>query len=530
MDFAFELEPINNLKLLSNTGTNFKSFSNLTLLNYNYNWTKTKEFININNEIKIIPNKYSEIFNEGLFSYNFNFRGKHISNIDISIIKNLIFLSKNKYIDTLNINLSKNLIKNLNLNIGFNNNSTEYFTNNIIQISLSSSYFIPLSFNYNYDFNNKGYELNISSNFINNQNINSFFSLVKVNKYSLIYNRNIEFININLNSYFKINDDFSFYFRSMYDSFQNNILLGSSLSYNLFNNSKIEFEINNPNITKNNYNVSVSYTYDFSENRKRIKNLIEGKVFEDINEDSIINDKERNIKNIKLVLENNENKKKYETISDDSGFKFENIENGNYTLSILEESLPEGYRLLSYSKEEIYLNNSRLEINFAITNLLKISGTIFGNKSKTYGLSNIKIILDDKEEVYTDSEGRFIFKTNKGNHKVRIDFLSIPNQYILNDSFIKEIYLNEDKNIDFVFYPLRVIKGNILKNNKYLSNYKFEYKYSNSEKVYNIETNNKGEFIIKVDEDDDIELLINKQKYLINIPEKPQEININLNI
>ena len=121
---------------------------------------------------------------------------------------------------------------------------------------------------------------------------------------------------------------------------------------------------------------------------KVINRSISGKVFYDINEDGIRNDKEGGIKDLPVtlyLLENNELKKVTETTTDENGnYRFEKIDNGHYKIQISYDK--EKYDVtLRYANENRNIDSDAYKIKEGIAEISNKKGP---NEEEGISLTN----------------------------------------------------------------------------------------------------------------------------------------------
>ena len=320
---------------------------------------------------------------------------------------------------------------------------------------------------------------------------------------------------INLNSLFSITNDFSINSKISYKFNEekfNQKRESKDIAFSLEGHYKIiplhqinfSFAINNSFYNDKSENININffsgYSYYFGEliNNQLKEGNIKGVVYEDENNNNYYDNGEKIFSGIKIEL------KDKKEISNKNGFNFSNLPYSSYEISVDKKTLPKGYNITSSSSEIINLYEKNKSVNFSISNKIHLRGIVYRNKNRFGGLDSIKVILDNKYEVETDLDGTFSFRTELGKHTLKLDIASIPKNYSPFNGIIKNIDINNDNNnnLEFILYPIRTFKANILdtlRGSKLIINEIFNVKYIYNDKIIEkkIKTNDLGQLYIK---------------------------------
>ena len=546
-------KPFDNLFLGLNTFGNHEKLSFSYSSSYKYVFDNKIENLELQtNYNRSLGNGFYDKF-EPFNTYGISLKTHHRSDINI-----LTSYSKYEYVNQLDKNKSNflvsldrkiindknnlygsflfedaNEIKNLTYQTGFNSNdlyipSIDYkFTKN--KIFDFTTFIYDLSSNIRF-LSNDITNLSLSSKFsyINPKteevNLNSYKNL----KDSFIFNSSITndwVFNNNFNSSFSIS-----YLLANRDSVSEGYLISSAklgfryLSHNIVLNSFWEKKLTQSNLNNNNLNFNVSYMYNFSNLfEDSYTGSIKGVIFEDANSNEIYDKNEKTFENINIVI----NDKVLKT--NKNGYSFNNVDYDTYNIVVDEKSLPLGYKNTSDKSVSFDLNTHEKIINFPVNKKVLIKGTVFSNKRNTASFPNIRLILDSKEEIFTDPSGNFYFNTFQGNHDLAIVSSDIPENYISNSPLkITLSSLVKDKEFDFNFYPIISIKGTLKEGNISLNNKDISYKFKNNFIEYEktLKTDENGNFYIFDLEEGSLILKYKNKEKVIEIPSIPKDINL----
>jgi hypothetical protein len=509
--------------------TNFSSLN--TAFNYSYikKWDSKEEWIEPSLFFSSINDFKNNLKND---IYGFNLRGLHISKINM--------------FSGFQIN-DNGIEKLLNINYGlnrsfFDNTFLASFSTNFIYSDTRKNYLNRLIFNYNKNIPVRILFLNTLTDSYTSNELSGQIDWLSNNSFKFHTNISIRkfFSNISdifsysigLNFAYHVNENLSLsYNPSYYFDNRNNLanyILNNNITSNINLNSHI-FNLtllsqNNLSTNENNlYSFNLSYIYNFFGQVDKPKGEINAFLFEDINNNNIL-DKEENILKDSSIYINN---KKYQ--SDREGkIKVSNLDYESYNLFIDNSDLPKGYYPTSNKLKIIDLKEKLINVSFGISKKTKLKILSYTNKYKP--LENIKIYFDNQTYL-SDINGEILVDTTIGNHKIEIDNNSIPKGFFMITSIDENIDVKDNKTEIFLsFQPLISIKG-IIKPQKEIN---LSIDYIKDEIITDekqVKTQKDGRFyILNIDADKIIIKLNDKNLKEIEIPEVSQVIDLRLDI
>jgi hypothetical protein len=530
-------------------------------------------FNNLNLKGEVFTN-----FSKWGFSSDFNYQYLIDQKIGFSIGGSNSFFQKDFYNFTNNLsrlnnfNFTSNLIPYSRVSFYYNGSSNNIYDNNSFNFSLQSNFnpwFNPQlnfqtsfgsngSFFSTYGIGNKfNFPLDMAINFYLNENQAGFYKYLNL-RVNFLKLKNFQF---NLSESLSLNQDSLTSNLSLGGSINLPVInINSSISYlyqnNVINNNAFSINTgasfrfdpyNTLNLNSNfrfsqNYfqnNFSVSYGYNFVGLFAGVEDTdISGVVFVDTNDNGIFDPEEKTLTNSKITFDD----KTIET--SEKGFAFNNLKPGDHKIKLDKESLPPGYSSVVESQDlEIYGKDNKF--NIAVSNFVPINGIIYGNGIKSRGLSQVEVLLDYKTSSITDIQGRFNFRTNKGPHKLSINYETIPQDYIMVGKSTKNIEVKEDNDSsEFILNPVISLKGRLFydrnkngifqKSEKLLKNQTLKISYINLEddKIESSETttDDKGIFTLfdlKAGQLK-IESPLLKEPVMLVLPDQPGEIAVDV--
>lgn len=537
---GFKYKESKVFSLESQLGTNFNKINNYTRFNYHNEWEKTKEFIDFTIDYRKKPEGVTIFDKYDQDIYSISLGALHVSKTYFNISSN-IQVENNLFKNIFTAQIVKPLTEKISLNGNYT--FVKYFDNgntNIFQMGSNFNYFIPLNISYTYSLGKSFYEFQsnrgtLSLFFFNNQTIELFSNLFYESKKDYASNlyRSLDLFNLTLSS--NINIDKVFRFNSNFSYNSNleksnelrkiqNLSSSNILEYKLepYHSFSLNFSTNTEFIEKKvstSINTLLSYTYYFGEKLyyQETKGKIKGVIFEDINNNGIFDLGEKTFENVKLSI----NKNKYE--SKFNGYESTDLDYNTYTIDVINNTLPKGYKFMGGDTETILLNEKEKIVNFAITNKNTLRGIVYKNKKQLEGLDSIKVILDNKYEYETDSDGYFSFFTETGEHTLKIDPFSIPKNYTTSEKINKKIVVANEKenNITFTLFPIITFKGVVLdsQNNQPIPYEELTIKLivNNTVKTKIIKSNEKGDFFIRDLEEGELEISSKRMKNPLKI-------------
>ncbi len=371
--------PFENIFINNDIASNFLGMANSTNIRHLHKWKSTKEWVETTAEYRFLPQNYlREYFDEQNF-YSLNLKLFHRSNFLISLKTDSLkedFNSRKNF----SLNVSRNLNKYISMNGSFiHTNFNNGFYNNY-QLGSNFNFLFPLTVSYSYISGEKDELFDIHQfttyiNLINFNKFNLFFNSITETKNTFINNGWLQAINtdFSLSGFFNINDSFNMNGNLVYrtnteevNNKKEQIALNLKGIYKLFPFHQFNFDLGFNNIlgTKENsysiLNLSVGYTYYFGEAINKVYNVgeIKGVIFEDLNNNGAFDPEEKTFSNIRLTLDNKL------SVKSNQIYKFDNLDYGNYEVSIDKNSIPTGYKVITPSPELVGLNGKIQEINF----------------------------------------------------------------------------------------------------------------------------------------------------------------------
>jgi hypothetical protein len=556
----------NNLKNIfinSQVATNFSGLAFSTDGTYRYDWTKTGEWAEARTNYLHYGPDYLSKSSGNFDTLSMNLRLRHLSDTIISGGFNYSYSDLN-----INKSLQFQVIKNINdrynfyAGASFSNSSNDTFLNRY-SAGFNLNLFLPVNFTYN---------------LINGNRYNSFYTHdLRISSYLFSSNK----LKINLTSSLRFgntlkDDDFisrALNFNSGLSANVNilkNLSTSLSLGYNLSEpeiglnkrNNSLSVQLKNIielsrnsrlnvdlgfNFSDQNDNTrffsSMGYQYSFGQAVQVPTGNISGVVFEDANNNSFFDLDEKVIPGIKIKVDDNE------IISGTEGYTFKDLEYGSYDISLDKSSLPKTYRITTAPTERVIVNSDLKKINYGISNKVLVRGHVFGSKSKTFGLPDIKVFIGS-ESTLTDVEGYFSLQVSPGKYVVQLDYKTLPSDYFLDDddSLTKNIEVDNDKQVkdtEFIFKPFRNLSGalffekdirKLLRFSKELANIDLKIEFFNRDekkvKELNIKTDRMGGFILKDIEEGAIKIYtpLLKEPVIVEIPETSIDLKVEIPI
>lgn len=215
---------------------------------------------------------------------------------------------------------------------------------------------------------------------------------------------------------------------------------------------------------------------------------IQGFVFEDKNQNDILDSKDERIEGIKLALEDGT------TIETDAQgkYRFSRVAEGPHRVKIIMKKIPAYFYLLTPSEYEVQVKTRKThQKNFILLSGATLKGKVFNDENRNKkidpeekGLPDLLILLKpvDKEEspkrdeylrdlilnTYTDSEGKYIFENIlPGKYELSIHKESIPQGATVVEPHPVKINLKSGQKLidqNFLIEPREIIiKNNIKK-------------------------------------------------------------------
>lgn len=548
---GFNIDPLDNFNINGSIGTNLNGLGFYLNSIYTYSWAKDKinnstDLIRLTGTLKNLGKGYFFNNNESIGDYSLTGALSHRSGFNFSGSYGVSTNNNTINSDAMSFSVSKNLfgdLINVYSSVNMSNFRSQIQENRLYQAGLDINYQFPLNINYSL------LQRKSSIGDVDQSQIRATLGLIKNTfvdlNFNSYYNKNI-YSNIStsifgsyINSIFKINEKLNlnntlgyiFDFGSDNGLFRTDtLILNSRLGWNIDRNNTINLAVgfNNRFLPQNNdYNISstLNYTYNFGASLEEAKGTIKGFVFDDKNDNGILDKDESAVKGIKVKLKD----KEIESVTTEDGYLFKDLKYGSYEVVIDNADLAKGYRLTSPSSLPVYLDSDSSEVNFSVSTQGIIKGIIYKNKYHSSSLEGIEVVLDNKEKVVTGDNGLFFFKTNSGKHTLRIDPRKIPTGYILSEKLVKEIDLDKEENVSFTFHPVINFTGTVVnKNGLPIANIELNVKsYDESgikEEV--IRTDNNGMFTLRDLSEGTIEVSSKLLKAPIEfeIPESPSNI------
>ncbi|OQX81994.1 MAG: hypothetical protein B6D56_00975 [Candidatus Omnitrophica bacterium 4484_70.1] len=172
------------------------------------------------------------------------------------------------------------------------------------------------------------------------------------------------------------------------------------------------------------------------------KGIVRGVVFEDENGNGKKDKGEEGIAGVKIKVG------KKEVVTDKNGCYKVTVRATRVVVEIEIASIPPGHTFSTPSSQEVEIIPGKTPtVNFGLTTRSSICGVVFydknNNRSPDAGdkfIPGVKLILDNKKVISTDSEGSYFFSNvSPGKHKVRLNINSLPLEYLPLVKIIKEI-------------------------------------------------------------------------------------------
>lgn len=464
--------PLSSLYIGTDLGTDFngKVAYNVNSSFY-HGWQKTKEYIRVNALINHFDKNYSNTYFTDRSTYLSNIFFQHRTGLNLSASLGR-FIQSNITTDNISLRGAKVFEKYYNVfsEIAYNNSAED--TSARLSVGTEILNFIPINLNYSYAQGLRGGLFNEnflsgSVNLFENDNARSTLSTSIRHNNSNFKTDNITslFANFNLGLYYsgikKVNlSTVLSYGRYIPDLKTNSVSnyyslsLSGSWDMSIYNRISASVAINKDDINNVNVYSNVGYTYNFGkaiDDAYTVGN-IKGVVFEDTNYNNIYDSNEKIMSNVKLKIGDKNIK------TDSNGYLISGIDYGAYEVIIDKDSLPEGFKTTSNIIETVNLNSKVSEYNIPVRYESVIKGYIYAGKETGRGLPEIKILIDDKGSIITDSEGYFYINVIPGKHILKLDYTTIPSGYTFNQSLTKEVETGkEDTEINFVFSPVRIL-------------------------------------------------------------------------
>ena len=176
------------------------------------------------------------------------------------------------------------------------------------------------------------------------------------------------------------------------------------------------------------------------------KGEISGIVFNDLNGNTKRDDNEKGVPDIKIKVG------KKEIVTDKFGRYSTKIRARRVVVAIDVESVTEGFVFSTSPSETLEIfHKGSYTVDFGITSQSGIYGVVYYDinsngkpDEEDILVSNIKIILDNKDSTFTDTEGNYFFRNiSSGKHLIKIDVTSLPLEYIPLIKVISQVELSE---------------------------------------------------------------------------------------
>lgn len=212
---------------------------------------------------------------------------------------------------------------------------------------------------------------------------------------------------------------------------------------------------------------------------------IEGFIFEDSNQNMILDAQDKGISGIRVSLEDQSF-----TFSDKNGkYKFSNVAEGRHKVTIEHRKIPAQFYIISPQQMDIFVMSRKTHpANFIFVQGSHLSGTLFDDANRNgkfdaeeKGLPNILILLkplkmkareaerylqDMVLNTYTDSKGNYIFDNIfPGEYEISIDKESLPEGSTIKSPHPVKIFLQpgqkiENKDFSVLPKPIRIRRMN----------------------------------------------------------------------
>lgn len=175
---------------------------------------------------------------------------------------------------------------------------------------------------------------------------------------------------------------------------------------------------------------------------------IDGYVFKDYDMNSLKDNNEPGISNIKLWL----GKNRTETTDANGYYRFKKVRAKKAYVAMDTASIPSGFTLTTKQAQSAEIVHGRsVRVDFGIASQTEISGVVFYDKdgdgqfgSGDIGIKDIILRLEDGTKISTDNFGKFFLrKLSPGEHALTLEINSVPPQYIPQVPLTKKITLLE---------------------------------------------------------------------------------------
>lgn len=234
---------------------------------------------------------------------------------------------------------------------------------------------------------------------------------------------------------------------------------------------------------------------------------VEGVVFKDLNGNGNHDRGEKGIGGVKVRLG-----RKEITTNEYGRFKFGTVRAKKIYVAVETQTFPAGFVATTPISQSVeIMQNGRHIIRFGILGISEIRGFVYNDAnlnssrdSNERGLEKVKIYIDGKKEMITDSDGYYYLRNvEAGPHKVGIDIKTLPLNFIPTVPIQAEIKLFEGMtySLNFPIRALRTISGRVYLDRN--NNNSFD---PGDEALSNLEvrlgsaktlTNNNGDFMFK---------------------------------
>ncbi|MDD5702435.1 MAG: pilus assembly protein N-terminal domain-containing protein [Dehalococcoidales bacterium] len=186
---------------------------------------------------------------------------------------------------------------------------------------------------------------------------------------------------------------------------------------------------------------------------------VEGYVFEDLNLDGIKQADEPAMPGIELRIVN----KRIQSTGRTGAYKFMNVKAKKVYISVNTATIPEGFILTGPPiREAVIVNNNTTVLNFGVSSRTEIRGAVFEDTDGDYkfglhdkGVPRVALILEDGSKIYTDAYGSFSIRLQPGKYRIKLDLLSIPEQYIPMVPVFSDFELSEGQSLNYAIPLLK---------------------------------------------------------------------------
>ena len=196
---------------------------------------------------------------------------------------------------------------------------------------------------------------------------------------------------------------------------------------------------------------------------------IKGFVFKDIDRNGIMDKEDSPIKGVKISVD----EKEYGLSSATGFYRIRGVSAGKRIVSLDIRGIPKNYTATTSLNIEVDLEKMKTQkVNFGIAPKTVIKGFIFNdlNRNKIFNdgidevLRNVLVSLEDGTTAFTNSYGYFtMHNVSAGKHVITVNKDTAPKGLLPEGPLSRNISVEEGetKEMQFVFYALRAIAGNV---------------------------------------------------------------------